>query len=188
MNVAGVAQSGVMDTNAPAVEASLYERDELAWSLAQSRALRERRTDALDWDNLAEEIEELGKRLARELRSRLGILAAHVVKLHVQPERYSTSWRSTILKQQRQIRMLLDDAPSLRSRLPDLFRQALDDGFEIAAAEMNTTDLEVRTTLAIGPADSLSSLDHVLRFQAPPVPDEEHRAAFAELFRSSHEL
>ena len=177
-----------MDTNAHAVEPTLYERDELAWSLAQAHALRERRADALDWDNLAEEIEELGESLVRELRSRLGVLAAQVIKLHVQPERYSTSWRSTILEQQRQIRMLLDDAPSLRSQLPDLFRRAVDDGFEIAAAEMNTTDLEVRMTLAIGLADSLSSLDRVLRFQAPPVPDEEHRAAFAKTFRGSHEL
>jgi hypothetical protein len=174
-----------MDTNAPAVELGLYERDELAWSLTQARALRERQADALDWDNLAEEIEDLGKSLVRELRSRLGVLVAHVIKLHVQPERYSTSWRGTILEQQRQIRMLLDDAPSLRSRLPDLFETVVSDGYEIAAADMNMTDRDVRGTPAASRAASFRSLDDFLRFEAPLVPDEENRPAFARNFERS---
>jgi len=37
-----------------------YERDFYSWSLEQARLLREGRTDALDRDNLAEEIELLG--------------------------------------------------------------------------------------------------------------------------------
>jgi uncharacterized protein DUF29 len=44
-----------------APEAS-YEQDFYAWSFAQARALRTRRPENLDWENLAEEIESLGKK------------------------------------------------------------------------------------------------------------------------------
>jgi hypothetical protein len=40
----------------------LYERDYYTWTQEQARALREHRTEELDWANVAEEIEDLGKR------------------------------------------------------------------------------------------------------------------------------
>lgn len=47
-------------------DGSLYERDPYTWALEQARALRERRAAAVDWDNLAEEVEDLAadKRIA----------------------------------------------------------------------------------------------------------------------------
>jgi Domain of unknown function DUF29 len=40
---------------------SSYEHDCYAWSFAHARALRERRPEQLDWENLAEEIESSGR-------------------------------------------------------------------------------------------------------------------------------
>ncbi len=42
-------------------EISLYEQDFYQWTIEQSTALQERQIDQLDWENLTEEIEALGK-------------------------------------------------------------------------------------------------------------------------------
>ena len=39
----------------------LYRRDYYAWALEQARALQERRFEALDFEHLAEEVEDLAK-------------------------------------------------------------------------------------------------------------------------------
>ena len=48
-------------SSAPLPPAELYERDYYTWTQEQARALRDRRTEAVDWTNVAEEIEDLGK-------------------------------------------------------------------------------------------------------------------------------
>ena len=50
---------------------NLYERDFLAWIEAQGQALKARQVAALDWDNLVEEIESMGRSQRNELKSRL---------------------------------------------------------------------------------------------------------------------
>lgn len=39
----------------------LHEGDHRGWAIEQARALREHRTEALDWEKLADEIETLGQ-------------------------------------------------------------------------------------------------------------------------------
>ena len=48
-----------------------YDEDLYQWTMDQARALRDRATTALDYDNLAEEIESLGRSDKREIESRL---------------------------------------------------------------------------------------------------------------------
>jgi hypothetical protein len=50
---------------------SIYDRDFALWANDQADALRQRRAAALDWDNLAEEIEALARRDKRAIRSYL---------------------------------------------------------------------------------------------------------------------
>ena len=47
---------------------NLYERDYYTWAFGQARALEERRADALDWKNLADEVRELAGSVARSLQ------------------------------------------------------------------------------------------------------------------------
>ena len=47
-----------------------YERDFYSWSLEQARLIREGRIEALDRDNLAEEIEVFGARAVQQARQR----------------------------------------------------------------------------------------------------------------------
>ena len=64
---------------------SLYEQDFYAWTQEQGALLRERKTKALDYVNLAEEVESLGKCQQHALESRLEKLVLHLLKWHFQP-------------------------------------------------------------------------------------------------------
>ena len=51
-----------------------YEADFFAWTQEQARLLRDRDARGPDWENLAEEIELMGRRDRRELESRLRLI------------------------------------------------------------------------------------------------------------------
>jgi len=60
---------------------ALYEHDTVAWSEQQAAALRAAArggsNQLLDWENLAEEIESLGKSLRLGLRSQISRIIQH---------------------------------------------------------------------------------------------------------------
>jgi hypothetical protein len=119
---------------------SLYERDFYSWALAQAAAARAKDAAALDWDNLAEELEGLSRTEARELHSRYQVLLAHLLKWLVQPERQSRSWRNTIAEQRRAIARHLHQNPGLRSKDAEEFLDAYGIARLVASTE---TDLDV---------------------------------------------
>ncbi len=92
-----------------------YDEDLYQWTLEQGRALRDRATNALDYDNLAEEIESLGRSDKREIESRLENLLVHLLKWRCQPEWRSVSWEASIDEARRRIGRVIEDSPSLRS-------------------------------------------------------------------------
>ena len=75
---------------------SLYETDFNAWLQDQAAKLRDRSHNDLDWENLAEEIESVGRSQKNEIRRRLQVLVLHLLKWQFQPGRRSESWRITI--------------------------------------------------------------------------------------------
>ncbi len=97
---------------------SLYEYDFYGWTELQAKALANRQVEALDWQNLREEIISLGKQEYRELVSRLTVLVGHLLKWEYQPDKRSRSWFLTIREQRRGIRRHLEGNPSLKSRIP----------------------------------------------------------------------
>ena len=111
---------------------ALYERDFYRWTETMAARLRDREAAALDWDNLAEEIESLGGRDRRELKNRLQVLIAHLLKWQYQPERREMStWKATIREQRNQIADLLEQSPSLKPKVREfwakVYRRAVDD-------------------------------------------------------------
>ena len=64
-----------------------YEKDIVAWANEQAGFIRARRFDLLDLENIAEEIEDVGKSEQRELESRMAVLFAHLLKWKFQSER-----------------------------------------------------------------------------------------------------
>jgi Domain of unknown function DUF29 len=59
----------------------LYEHDYYAWVQDQVRALREHRIEEVDWENVAEEIDDLGKSVRWSVESHLETLVEHLLKL-----------------------------------------------------------------------------------------------------------
>src|SRR5947209_2822283 len=105
----------------PAAELSeLYDHDYYSWTAAQAQALRERRTSALDWRNMAEEVEDLGRAERHRLESHLEALLMHLLKWSYQPQRRTRSWRNSIEEHRFRVQKVLRDNPSLKSKLPDI--------------------------------------------------------------------
>ncbi|WP_420393540.1 DUF29 domain-containing protein [Acuticoccus sp.] len=93
-----------------------YDVDFFLWTQEQAARLRARADATLDWANLAEEIEGLGKRDRREVDSRLEVLLLHLVKWQYQREARSAGWIGSIREQRRNIERIVEDSPSLRQR------------------------------------------------------------------------
>jgi hypothetical protein len=98
---------------APATERPLYDADFHRWSAEQACALRERRPADIDWENVAEEIESLGRSDRQEIASRLTVILAHLLKWRFQPVARSNSWRATLIEQRTRIADLIEESPSL---------------------------------------------------------------------------
>jgi hypothetical protein len=114
---------------------TLYDQDFYAWTQRQAELLRSGIVEGLDLENLAEEIESLGKQQRQELRNRLGVLLGHLLKWHYQPETRSKSWRATIREQRRRVKEHLADNPSLKPYLPEAIERGYQDGLDLIDKE-----------------------------------------------------
>jgi ribosomal protein L29 len=117
--------------------ASVYETDFYSWAKEQAELARNRSANALDWDNVAEELEGLSRSEYRELRSRLIVLLAHLLKWTAQPDKRSNSWTATIREQRRAIARHLADNPGLTVRVQEAFDQAYPSARDYAIAQTN---------------------------------------------------
>jgi hypothetical protein len=97
---------------------SLYEQDFYAWAKEQASLLRAGRLSEADFENIAEEIESMGRGEKRELVSRLKVLLTHLLKFQFQPALRGNSWRLSIEEQRREVADHMEDNPSLKDRLP----------------------------------------------------------------------
>ena len=114
---------------------NLYETDFYAWTLEQSKLLKEGNFEYLDITHLVEEIESLGRQERRELESRLGVLIGHLLKWNYQPENPSKSWRATIREQRRSAQKLLLQNPSLQPYLTQIIADAYESGKDLVIGE-----------------------------------------------------
>jgi len=96
-----------------------YDKDVVAWAKEQAALLRAGRLSAIDIENIAEEIEDVGRSEQRELASRMAVLLAHLLKWQFQPGRHGSSWQRTIKEQRRAIAVVMRKTPSLKNSLSD---------------------------------------------------------------------
>jgi hypothetical protein len=154
---------------------SLYDEDVVAWAEQQAQALRDAARCSsnlpLDWENLAEEIEDLAKVYRSSLKSQLRRAIQHLVKLEhspaVEPRR---GWRRTILLARTEIRDLLADSPSLRRQLKGVTESAID----LAVADLEEHD-EMNTLLSRVIRRRSYTPDQILGDWFPPEPGESPR-------------
>jgi len=136
----------------------LYDTDILAWSQTQadllSRIARGQRVNGVDWENVVEEIADVGLSQLSSLRGLLRQAMMHLLKLHLWPnDTAGRHWRT-------EIDVFLDDAaeryaPSMRQRLDleKIWRQT-----RTSVARAGGTDPAVNSL----PMDCPWTLDDVL--------------------------
>jgi len=115
--------------------ARLYEQDFYGWLQNQADVLRAGDFASLDLDNLIEEIDSMGKSHKRALESRLEKLLMHLLKWHFQPLLKSLSWQFTIEEQRVRIDQILEENPSLKSKIPSCFETAYTHAKRLASRE-----------------------------------------------------
>jgi hypothetical protein len=133
-----------------------YERDFYTWSLEQARLMREGHWDAVDRDNVAEEIESLGREQFNKLASALRVLMLHMLKWDHQPELRSRSWALSIETQRLELADIVADNPGLRPRIPDAIARGYRRARLEAARETGLDQNEFPTTCPYGWDDIVS--------------------------------
>ncbi|MEI6330365.1 MAG: DUF29 domain-containing protein [Pseudanabaena sp. ELA645] len=108
---------------------SLYESDFLLWTQDTIAKLKARDFDHVDFENLIEEVEALGRSEKKELASRLETLLAHLLKrIYIDMPQEFNGWERTIREQRRRLTQALRKTPSLKS----VWDELLEDAWEIA--------------------------------------------------------
>jgi hypothetical protein len=126
--------------SSPPPIADLYEADYSRWLFENARLLREGRFSEADIENIAEELEDMGRSERRAVASHLGVLLMHLLKWQFQPDHRSSSWRGSIHNARRAIAKLLNESPSLRPLMPDMIAVEYEDARYNAILETGLAD------------------------------------------------
>jgi hypothetical protein len=112
-----------------------YDDDFYSWTIEQAHLLRAGQAAELDWSNIAEEIESMGRSERNQLTNRLAVLLAHLLKWQFQPGLRGNIWRLTIREQRRRAARVLAQNPGLRGVLDAIITDAYGDAVMIAERE-----------------------------------------------------
>lgn len=143
------------------------ENDFYGWLLDQASILRKQRYGRLDWSNLAEELEAMGRSEENSLESYLVRLLKHLLKYRYQHRKITGSWEASIENSRDRISSLLRRSPSLKSRIDELFAEAYPLARREAGAQMGLRKQQWEQLL---PASCEWPLDKVLDATFWPVP------------------
>ncbi len=124
-----------MTTELQASQKSIYETDFVGWVETTVEQLRTQDYANVDWENLIEEIEDMGKSEKRAIYSNLKILLLHLLKYRYQPEKRSNSWLASMVEHRQRIKKAFKESPSLQPYFTEIFNECYQDARELAAAE-----------------------------------------------------
>jgi hypothetical protein len=108
----------------------LYDEDFYVWTEAQAELLRKRRFEALDLDNLIEEVEAFGRAEKSSVVNNASVIVEHLLKLQYSPaQEPRNAWRASVREHRRRLRR--DFSPRLRQildgELAALYEELRDD-------------------------------------------------------------
>jgi uncharacterized protein DUF29 len=117
---AGAGTSAPVSFKAVRTAAPNRETDFYAWLLAQANELRVHQPDAVDWEGLAEELEEMAARTRDALTSNLEQLFIHLLKLQFEPSENerrlrARQWKLDAMEHRNRVNDLLNDSRTLRN-------------------------------------------------------------------------
>lgn len=122
-----------------------YEQDFYAWTQEQAALLRAeaamRSNAPVDWENVAEEVESMGRSERDKIESRLEVLLVHLLKWLYCPElreRCERGWANTIDEQRYRIDRVIDNNPSLQNYPAKILSKIYPAARRFAAKEAET--------------------------------------------------
>lgn len=107
-----------------------YEEDYYLWTQTMVEKLKNKDYLSVDWDNLIEEIEDMGKSQKRAVESLLLRLTEHLLKLkywEAEKERNKKHWQSEVVNFRVLLRKRLKESPSLKAKLSEIYAEILSD-------------------------------------------------------------
>jgi hypothetical protein len=120
---------------------TLYDEDIVAWAKQQADALRAAAHAGsnlkLDWENLAEEIEDLGVSQRSAVGSYIMRIIQHLAKLDHSPAvDPRNGWRRTVRLARLQAERRINASPSLKAELSRIVEDETKRGIEAAIADL----------------------------------------------------
>ena len=150
-----------------------YDADVYAWSQRQGALLRrlaagERVNDAdLDWPNIAEEIETVGRSERGAIISKIATIIEHLIKLQAsQAVDPRAGWRATIRRSRVELEKMFSDNPSLRPLTDKLVEEEIATGRRLAEISFEEHDEVPR----VDPQSLSYSKDQVISERFPDEP------------------
>jgi len=101
-----------------------HDEDVYGWATHTANLLRNKKMDDVDFENIIEEMEVLGRSEQHELKNRLSLVISHLLKWQYQSDKRTRSWKLTIEEQRLQAASCLEVSPSLNSHLDEILRKA----------------------------------------------------------------
>ena len=108
----------------------LYDRDFNLWIEQMTTAVKNRDFEAVDWSNLLEEIEDMGRSEKRSLESYLERLVEHILKLkywEAEKARNYKHWQVKVVNFRNRISRLLERSPSLKNYMKQIYPRVFKD-------------------------------------------------------------
>ena len=118
-------------------ERGLYDRDFWAWTQEQARALRGRDLGAIDWDNVIEEVESLGREQRSAWKSYCANVISHLLKIEHSPGSQAIKhWQEEVIDWRDEMHGKLVDNPSLAGELAEMLDVAWGRGRRVAGRKL----------------------------------------------------
>lgn len=102
---------------------TLYDSDFNLWLEQTANLLKDRQLQQLDYDNLIEEIESMGRSEKTALESNLEQLLMHLLKWKYQPSKRSNSWQYSITEHCLRLNKAFKRSPSLKAYFEQVFEE-----------------------------------------------------------------
>lgn len=153
---------------------TLHDEDFVAWSKEQADALRAAVRDGsnqqLDWENLAEEIEDLGNSQKSTFRSQLRRIVQHLLKLENSPAREPRrGWIVSIADARNEIEYLLEVSPSLKTEIQTAIAEETKRAIKIVVRDLEDYG-EIDRAAAVRLRATTYTAEQILDDWFPPEP------------------
>ena len=136
--------------------AQLYQTDYLRWLDETVERLRSGQFEGLDWPNLIEELEAMGRNERNALKSNQRVLLTHLLKWCYQPERRTEGWSRTINEHRDRLLDAIEQSASLKAEYEQAWAKSYERARRNAARE---TGLPLETFPQQCPFDPWRILD-----------------------------